>query len=140
MPRTSRDSRALPIDATRAERILWFHLRDRRLARLRFWRRQPFSGFVPDFYCPTARLIISLVGRNGTGEAPGNDVLEGLLATRGILVLRVTNRSVRDELASVLRLIEKIATERGGQCSTEPETLATRSAGAWPRDVRWGRG
>jgi very-short-patch-repair endonuclease len=137
MPRHLRDRLDLPIDASRAERALWFHLRDRRMARLRFRRRQHFSGFVADFYCHEARLIILLTGRCG-GREDEQVILDADLTIRGFEVLRFSNAQVREDLSAVLTRIESTATRRAGVARNEPETLASLSAKEWRRGVRWG--
>src|SRR5215467_15707516 len=47
---------------TDAERVLWFRLRDRRLAGWKFKRQVPIDRFVVDFVCKDERLIIELDG------------------------------------------------------------------------------
>ena len=47
---------------TDAERHLWYHLRRRELAGHRFRRQVPVGGYVVDFACPAARLVLELDG------------------------------------------------------------------------------
>src|SRR5215472_2819051 len=49
-------------DQTDAERCLWFRLRARRLAGLKFNRQVPIDRFVVDFVCKDAKLITELDG------------------------------------------------------------------------------
>jgi very-short-patch-repair endonuclease len=55
-------ARQLRRNQTDAERVLWFRLRDRRLAGLKFKRQVPIDRFVVDFVCKDERLIIELDG------------------------------------------------------------------------------
>jgi len=48
------------------ERRLWKHLRDRRLAGLKFVRQAPLGKFVVDFLCREQRLIVELDGESHT--------------------------------------------------------------------------
>ena len=47
---------------TDAERHLWYHLRRRELAGHRFRRQMPVGGYIVDFACPAARLVLELDG------------------------------------------------------------------------------
>ena len=47
---------------TDAERVLWVRLRDRRLGGWKFRRQMSLNGFVVDFCCPDARLVLELDG------------------------------------------------------------------------------
>src|SRR5690349_15604282 len=47
---------------TDAERYLWFKLRNGRLGGLKFRRQMSLNGFVVDFCCPSAKLIVELDG------------------------------------------------------------------------------
>jgi very-short-patch-repair endonuclease len=73
---------------TDAERVLWFRLRDRRLAGLKFTRQVPIDRFVVDFVCKDAKLIIELDGgqhdEDRARDADRTEVLEAM----GYLVLR----------------------------------------------------
>ncbi|MBM4162656.1 MAG: DUF559 domain-containing protein [Ignavibacteria bacterium] len=43
-------ARKLRKNATPAERLLWEHLRNRKLGGLKFGRQHPFGRYVADFY------------------------------------------------------------------------------------------
>src|SRR5262245_5940120 len=60
--RGTKFARRLRRNQTDAERVLWFRLRDRRLAGLKFKRQVPIDRFVVDFVCKDERLIIELDG------------------------------------------------------------------------------
>jgi very-short-patch-repair endonuclease len=47
---------------TDAERMLWFRLRDRRLAGWKFKRQVPIDRFIVDFVCADAKLVVELDG------------------------------------------------------------------------------
>jgi very-short-patch-repair endonuclease len=55
-------ARQLRRSQTDAERVLWFRLRDRRVAGLKFKRQVPIDRFVVDFVCKDERLTIELDG------------------------------------------------------------------------------
>jgi very-short-patch-repair endonuclease len=55
-------ARRLRREMTRAEGLMWEQLRDRRLVGLKFRRQQIVDGFIADFYCDSARLVVEIDG------------------------------------------------------------------------------
>jgi very-short-patch-repair endonuclease len=90
---------------TPAECVLWEAVRGNRLAGLRFRRQQVIDGFIVDFYCHAARLVIEIDG--GIHEAQqGHDIArDQILAGRALRVIRFTNDDVLNDLQDVLRQI-----------------------------------
>jgi very-short-patch-repair endonuclease len=93
--------------ATPAEKRLWYHLRNRRLADLKFRRQEPIGDRIVDFYCAEARLVVELDGSGHAYEAQRSLDLERELELQkgGIRVLRFWNRAVFDNLDGVLNAI-----------------------------------
>src|SRR5580693_4147678 len=56
-------ARALRLNMSEAEKNLWFRLRSRKVAGYRFRRQVPIGGYIADFVCLSARLIIEVDGR-----------------------------------------------------------------------------
>lgn len=106
--RTGR-ARDLRKNQTDAERMLWAHLRDRRLKGKKFRRQQPVGRFFLDFYCPEARLAIELDGgQHDTPEQKAYDQSRTKeLHARGITVLRYWDHEVWNNLESILKTIWK---------------------------------
>src|SRR4051812_33525571 len=50
-------------EMTPAERLLWSHLRRNQLNGLHFRRQQVIEGFITDFYCHSAALVVEVDGR-----------------------------------------------------------------------------
>ena len=111
---------------TQAEGILWDALRDRRLDGLKFRRQHPIGPFVVDFCCPKRRLAIELDGEVHALQREHDAERESLLATAGYRVLHFPNEAVRDNLPSVLAVIQAaVASELHHPASPLPRT------GAW---------
>jgi len=55
-------ARQLRKQATTAEKILWKHLRNRRLNGIKFRCQHPLGRYIVDFYCPTHRLVVEIDG------------------------------------------------------------------------------
>ncbi|MHC4107453.1 MAG: endonuclease domain-containing protein [Planctomycetota bacterium] len=100
-PRLAKHSRALRRDSTQPERALWYVLRNRRLAGLRFRRQQPIGSYVVDFYCPAARLVVEVDGETHIGRDAADRRRTAYLEKQGLKVLRVTNDEVLQDLEAV---------------------------------------
>src|SRR5262249_50609028 len=100
-------ARRLRRNQTDAERVLWFRLRDRRLAGLKFRRQVPVDRFIIDFLCADAKLIVEIDGgqhdQNQKRDARRAEVLEAM----GYLVLRFWNHDVLRNTDGVLEEILK---------------------------------
>jgi very-short-patch-repair endonuclease len=94
---------------TPAEARLWERLRAHRLNGLHFRRQQVIDGFVVDFYCSSARLIVELDCGVHDLQRDADEERDRILAARGLRVLRFRNEEVRAQLALVLRRIVEIA-------------------------------
>jgi lysyl-tRNA synthetase class 2 len=105
MTRNVTIARELRRNQTDAERKLWFRLRDRRLAGLKFRRQMPLCGYVVDFCCESARLIIEVDGGQhvGTADEDLNRTMD--LEAMGYLVLRFWNNDVLKNTDGVVESI-----------------------------------
>ena len=98
---------------TRPEVKLWVRLRELRALGLHFRRQSPVSGFIVDFECRRARLVVEIDGGQHAAEAHvARDFLrDERLKLAGYLVLRFWNHEVDRELEAVLDTIVR-ATNR----------------------------
>jgi very-short-patch-repair endonuclease len=103
-------SRALRRNATPAEQLLWARLRRKQVLGLQFYRQKPIAGFIVDFYCAAAKLVIELDGaQHLEPDAQDYDrqrtqVLEAL----GLQVVRFGNHQVIAEMDGVMAVIESL--------------------------------
>ena len=95
---------------TDAERKLWYGLRDRRLAGLKFVRQMPVDRYVADFCCREARLIVEVDGSQHA-ESLRDRVRDERLSALGFRVVRFWNHDVLRDLPMVLDTIYARATE-----------------------------
>ena len=87
---------------TPTEAILWECLRNNQLGGLHFRRQQVIAGFIADFYCPAARLIIECDGSSHFGREDYDRDRDLVLTAHDLHVLRVTNGRIRSDLPAVL--------------------------------------
>ena len=105
-------ARELRHGMTPAETILWKELRGNRLG-VHFRRQQIISGFIVDFYCHKADLVIELDGSVHDGkEQKENDAeRDKVLSGMGLQILRFRNEEIMESLAGVLRKIREITSK-----------------------------
>ncbi|WP_418321332.1 endonuclease domain-containing protein [Piscinibacter sakaiensis] len=108
-------ARALRSHSTDAERILWFHLRDRRLGGFKFRRQHPVGPFFADFVCIEGRLVVELDGGQHfeSGAAEADRQRTSLINQLGFAVVRFTDREALKQTQAVLAAI----LARLGECA-----------------------
>lgn len=104
----ARDMRSAP---TEAEKRLWGALRNRLLDKLKFRRQVPIGGFIADFVCMEAKLIVELDGSQHAGSARDR-ARDSNLEERGFRVLRLWNDDVMRDLESACATILAFARDR----------------------------
>ena len=100
-------ARRLRREQTDAERLLWGHLRGRRLNGYRFKRQDPRAPFIVDFVCAERALVVELDGgQHGADAALAYDARRTALLERdGLRVIRFWNDEVMSNLHGVLDII-----------------------------------
>jgi len=96
-------SRAMRHEMTQAEAALWLRMRNHQVGGAKFRRQQIIAGFVADFYCHEAALVIEVDGP--THEAQHDQGRDAVFAGRGIAVVRFRNEEVLDALEGVLEQV-----------------------------------
>ncbi len=118
-------ARSLRQEETPAERLLWAHLRNRKLAGLKFRRQYVLEHAIADFCCFAHRLLIELDGAahdHESAQAADRERDAGLKA-QGWRVLRFENRDAMTNLEGILQRIEQAA------LSPHPCPLSPRERG-----------
>ena len=101
-PGTVARPRRLRRDATYAEAVLWYALRDR-LPAARFRRQVAFGPYFADFAAHGARLIVEVDGGQHSPER--DSARTAFLQGEGYRVLRFWNNDVLRNLDGVLQMI-----------------------------------
>ncbi|MFT3897824.1 MAG: DUF559 domain-containing protein [Thermomonas sp.] len=121
-------ARELRNASTDAERLLWRALRCRQLQGFRFRRQVPISGYVADFVCPEARLIIELDGGQHSERIEYDSKRSEILLAAGYNVVRYWNHDVMahtvDVVADIQRKLEETSTP-----SQPPPSAARKGEG-----------
>lgn len=87
-------ARQMRKNPTRTEAILWVFLRRRQLG-VKFRRQSPMRGWIADFYCPKARLVVEIDGRQH--DLLRDQIRDSVLSKLGIETMRVSAERVASE-------------------------------------------
>lgn len=109
-------ARRMRLEPTAAEKALWRSLRTNRLDGWHFRRQQVIAGYIVDFYCHAAALIIEIDGDVHLSQVEYDQERDAALTALGFRVLRFTNQEVLEKHEEVLEAIRKNLTP------TEPGT------------------
>ena len=112
MASTVQVARRLRRHQTDAERYLWFKLRNGRLGGLKFRRQMSLNGFVVDFCCPDAKLVIELDGGQHANQSEQDSRRTKNLEVSGYFVLRFWNNDVLGNIDGVLEEILSTADQQ----------------------------
>jgi very-short-patch-repair endonuclease len=104
-------ARELRHDMTSAERVLWEHLRGHRADGLHFRRQHVIRGFIVDFYCHAARLVVEVDGAIHDQQRDADTERDTILIANGYRMLRVTNDEVLAQLDDVLERIHSLCSD-----------------------------
>ena len=107
---TSPHAKALRMNMTDAEQVLWQRLRDRRLGGHKFRRQVTIDPFIVDFLCIQHRLIVEVDGSQHNDEVDA--ARTAYLEVRGYRVIRFWNNDVLRDVEGVLDGILAAVEER----------------------------
>ncbi|MDP2651111.1 MAG: DUF559 domain-containing protein [bacterium] len=104
----------LRLSATPEEKILWNELRNSKLG-YRFRRQHSIEGYILDFYCFKARLIIELDGKMHEFNREYDEGRDEFFKQLGYMTLRIRNNEIADDLPKVIMRIKKTLSLRLGE-------------------------
>lgn len=98
------NAKTLRRSQTKAERLLWSELRNRKFEGVKFRRQHPIGKYIADFYCNELKLVIEVDGavHNSQDQREYDKSRTQELNEKGIVVIRFTNSEVENNLQNVL--------------------------------------
>ena len=94
-------------DMTLAEKILWQELRANKLG-VHFRRQQVIAGFIVDFYCHKAALVIEVDGDIHDLQQEEDARREKVLSEMGLRIVRFRNDEVLRNLSAVVGKVREL--------------------------------
>ena len=105
------NARRLRNQSTDAERRLWSFLRRWQLAGHKFRRQYPLAGYIADFVCVPARVVVELDGGQHLDALAYDERRTEAMQHEGYRVLRFWNDDVllraEDVVAEIFRVLEE---------------------------------
>ena len=108
-------ARELRKNMTSEEKRLWYEFL--RNYPVRFLRQKVMYGFVADFYCREAKLVVELNGEpHFTSEGRERDIeRDAVFESYGFHVLHLENAAIRDRFDDTCERIDECVKERIGK-------------------------
>ena len=104
-------ARKLRKNMTEAEKLFWYHVRDRQLSGYKFRRQLPVGPYVADFACLETKLIVEIDGGQHNGSL-GDIKRDADLNTAGFKVARYWNNDVLNNIDGVLSTLTLTLSQR----------------------------
>jgi very-short-patch-repair endonuclease len=93
---------------TIAEKLLWQQVRANRLGGFHFRRQQIAAGYIVDFYCHAARLVVEVDGPIHEQQRDYDKVRDLALTKLGFRIVRFSNDVIIRDLQQVVTQILKL--------------------------------
>ena len=93
-------------EMTPAEKLLWHEVRAKKLG-VRFRRQQVIQGFIVDFYCHRAGLVVEVDGDIHDLQKEEDERREKALSALGLRIVRFGNDEVMRNLSAVVGKIKE---------------------------------
>lgn len=106
--------------------MLWRFLRGRQLDGFRFRRQVPIAGFIADFACPEAGLVIEIDGGQHAEQADYDQSRSEVLREHGYRIVRYWNNDVLTRTDDVLADIQRRLTKQEPTPSQPPPFAARK--------------
>jgi very-short-patch-repair endonuclease len=106
-------ARKMRADATKAENLLWQAVRNKQLEGLKFKRQVPLDGYILDFVCFEARLIVEVDGSQHSGSV--RDVVRDRhFEDQGFRTIRFWNDEIERNIDGVcLTILHEVKARSG---------------------------
>ena len=101
-------ARGMRREMTPQEAILWGRLRGRRLEGFKFRRQMWLRGFVADFACPDAKLVVEADGSQHDDDTDHDAQRAAAFVRAGWRTLRFWNNEINRDLDGVLTAIRTV--------------------------------
>src|SRR4051794_41982464 len=100
--------RSLRRELTPAERLLWSQLRNRRLEGFKFRCQMWLCGYIADFACPDAKLVVEADGSQHAEASEYDERRSKAFEAAGFRTLRFWNNEIFGNLDGVLGAIRAV--------------------------------
>ncbi|MDD4179334.1 MAG: endonuclease domain-containing protein [Candidatus Margulisbacteria bacterium] len=93
---------------TKAEKIVWELLHNRKFNGYKFRRQHVIEGFILDFYCHELRLGIEVDGSIHFKRQEYDRLRQDIIESECISILRITNNELKERKRSIIDKLTKL--------------------------------
>lgn len=104
-PKKQERAKQLRRGMTPEEKVLWYYLRNNKLKGFHFRRQQVIDGFIVDFYCHAAGVVVEIDGGIHEQQKEYDVERDRIISSRGLQVIRIRNQEIKND---VYRVIQRI--------------------------------
>src|SRR5215470_9267600 len=104
-PGRTAQARRLRRDASASEKRLWQLIRKKQVLGFKFRRRSLVHGYIPDFWCPEAKVAVEIDGVEYAGKRERDAIRDARFFTHGIHTVHVSSDLVWHDTPAALELI-----------------------------------
>lgn len=101
-PHLKQRARELRNSATRAEVVLWEHLKGKQMFGYDFHRQKPLDEYIVDFFCNELCLAVEIDGSSHADRTEEDRHRQGRLESLGVNFLRYLDSDVKDNVEGVV--------------------------------------
>lgn len=103
MPKYKLDkAKSMRMMPTPAEAALWQLVKGKQVCNVRIRRQAPMYGFIADFYCPSAKVVIEADGGYHLDNAAYDEHRDKIFESHGIVTLRFINEDILTNVNKVM--------------------------------------
>lgn len=104
-----RQARELRKNMTNAEDLLWQRLRRNQLG-VKFRRQQIIQGFIADFFCESAKLVVEVDGfvHDSVEHKKYDEHRRNVFEARGLREIRFKNDQVINDIDNVIKSVQSL--------------------------------
>jgi very-short-patch-repair endonuclease len=103
-PKQTGRARRLRVDSTKAELLVWRHLRDRQLGGFKFVRQEPIGRYYVDFVCRDRHVVVEVDGGQHA-DSRSDRQRDAELASHGYRVIRIWNSDALQNIEGVMQML-----------------------------------
>ena len=133
-------ARRLRREMTDAERKLWSRLRGGQVRGLKFRRQMPLGGFIADFACVAARVVIEVDGGQHAEQVESDRLRSEAIEGAGYIVVRFWNDDVLTRIDDVMDEIDGLIAARQSTVQPHPSRLGSALPRQGAKPSPFGRG
>ena len=122
-------SRELRRDGSRAEKICWHLIRDRRIDGVKFRRQHPIGPYFADFACVSKKLVIEIDGEHHAFQVEADARRTAVIEREGWRVIRFWANEVVQNPEGIWAAIEIALSDRS-PVTPSPSLSPKRGRGA----------